>query len=334
MKVMVLGGRGFVGRAVVKLLRERPDVQVVIASRHPGASESGAGGVSCVAVDARDEVSLCAALKGIDAVVNCVTGDGPSIAAGALSLVNAALKAGRPRLVHLSTMSVYGSQQGVLDERAELLDDIGWYGHAKIEAESHIRRYAQEGGLAVALRPGVIIGPGSEPWVRRIARWLQAHRLADLGAQGDGPANLVDVNDVAQAVVLALGMALPADGTMPVFNLAAPDSPRWNDYFCDLTLALGAGPLQRWGARRLKAEIYGRGVPLKVLERVAGKLKLDANQWPQGIPPSLAGLWAQQIQLDVRAATKDLGVQWTPYARTLAQSVQWLQAGSAAIAMA
>jgi nucleoside-diphosphate-sugar epimerase len=159
--------------------------------------------------------------------------------------------------------------------------------------------------------------------VQRIARWLQAGRLADLGPLGDGPANLVDVEDVAQAAVLALRHPL-AKGQTVAFNLAAPDSPRWNEYFCDLTLALDAGPLQRWGARRLKWEVYVRGVPLKVLERLGSKLKLDTSGWAEGIPPSLMGLWAQQITLSSDAATGALGLKWTPYRETLRQAVAWV----------
>ena len=220
-------------------------------------------------------------------------------------------------------MSVYGSTQGLVNEQTPLLDDLGWYGQAKIQAEAHMNRYAAQGGPVVMLRPGVVIGPGSEPWVRRIARWLAAGRLADLGPQGDGPANLVDVEDVAQAAVRALQQPTPT-GQALAFNLAAPDSPRWNDYFCDLTLAMGVGPLQRWGARRLKWEAYGRGVPLKVLERLGGKLKLNTAGLPEGLPPSLMGLWAQQIELDSRAATQAMGMVWTPYRQTLDRSVDWV----------
>jgi nucleoside-diphosphate-sugar epimerase len=323
MKVMVLGGRGFVGSAVVRQLLARGDTEVVIASRSASVAPGGKGPVQ-IAVDSRDVAGMAKALAGIDAVINCVTGDGPSIAHGADALAKAALQSGKPRIVHLSTMSVYGGATGVITEQASLRDELGWYGQAKIQAEAHMNAYAEQGGQVVTLRPGVVIGSGSAPWVQRIARWLQAGRLADLGPLGDGPANLVDVEDVAQAAVLALRHPL-AKGQTVAFNLAAPDSPRWNEYFCDLTLALDAGPLQRWGARRLKWEVYGRGVPLKVLERLGSKLKLDTSSWAEGIPPSLMGLWAQQITLSSATATEVLGVKWTPYSQTLGQAVAWVK---------
>lgn len=308
MKVMVLGGRGFVGRRVVGLLKTEDGVEVVVASRNAGGS-----GVN---VDSRDEADMARALQGVDVVVNCVTGDSSAISGGARSLVNAALKAGQPRIVHLSTMSVYGSQEGLVREDAPLIDDLGWYGHAKIEAESHMRRYASHGGKVVVLRPGVIIGPDSDPWVQRFVRWLKEGRLADLGPQGDGPANLVDVEDVAQAVLKSIGLPLGASN-IDAFNLVAPDSPRWNEYFRDLAMATGCGPLARWGMRRLKAEVYLRGIPLKIAERIGAKLKLDTRGWPEGAPPSLLTLWSRQVTLCSARASERLNVRWTPYAMTL-----------------
>jgi len=68
-----------------------------------------------------------------------------------------------------------------------------------------------------------------------------------------------------------------------------------------------------------------RGVPLKVLERLGSKLKLDTSSWAEGIPPSLMGLWAQQISLSSAAATGDLGLVWTPYRQTLSRSVAWVK---------
>jgi nucleoside-diphosphate-sugar epimerase len=322
MKVLVLGGGGFLGRSVVRQLLEQPDVQVTIGSRHAAGAKVGQG-VSVATLDTRDLSALQRYAAKADVVINCVTGDGATISDGAKVLVDAALAAGKPRLIHLSTMSIYGSRQGVLDESTPPLDDIGWYGHAKIQAEAEMTRYAKAGGVVILLRPGVIIGPGSDPWVRRLARWLCNGRLADLGPSGDGPANLVDVEDVAQAVVRSTVYRTQPGDQAHAFNLVAPDSPRWNDYFRDLSLALGAAPLQRWGQRRLKAEIMMRGLPLKVLERLGQKLGLNTREWPEGIPPSLAGLWTQQIQLECMRATTELGVEWTPYTQTLQQSAEW-----------
>lgn len=321
MRVLVLGGNGFIGRSVVRCLLDTDWAEPVVASRFALQSATK-DGVTTISVDSKDEDRLTGALAGVDAVVNCVAGDGSSISAGAGSLVNAALAARQPRIVHLSTESVYGCAEGRVNESFPLRDDLGWYGHAKILAEKHMQRYYAAGGALVILRPGCVIGSGSEAWVGRIARWLVAGRLGDLGPWGDGPANLVDVDDVARACVLALRH--PCSGTnIPIFNLAMPDSPRWNDYFSDLALALGAIPLKRMGKGLLQFEAYIKGIPLKLMERVLSRMKLPTQHLSPGIPPSLLALWRQQLWLDGSAATRELGMTWSSYADSLRISTEW-----------
>ncbi len=317
-KVLVLGGGGFVGRAVVALLQRTDWATPVVASRNAKSTN----GIETIALDARDAESLHAAIKDAGAVINCVTGDGSAIAQGAQMLVSAALRGGMPRIVHMSTMSVYGRAEGVVDEGCPLQDDIGWYGHAKIAAERSMQRYSLDGGQAVILRPGCVVGAGSALWVKRVGIWLEQGRVGDLGIGGDGPANLVSVEDVAQAAVNALQMPLVARD-VPVFNLVSPESPRWNDYFADFALAIGAIPLRTLGARRMKLDAYALGVPVKVLERVFSKLHLDACLLPTAIPPSLLGLWRQQIRLSHAAATKSLCMSWRSYDAMLSDSTQW-----------
>ena len=104
-----------------------------------------------------------------------------------------------PRIIHLSTMSVYGSPTGLVDETAPLRGDLGPYSAAKVAAEATAAAYPH----AVMLRPGCVFGPGSEQWSIRIARLLLERRLGDLGAAGDGFCNLVHVGDVVMAILRA-----------------------------------------------------------------------------------------------------------------------------------
>lgn len=316
MKVLVLGGSGFVGRAIVNQLVANKGFDVTVASRRPAASH----GIQTVVVDATDLGAMKQALQGFDAIINCVAGDGKAISAGTKVLTEAARHAGQPLIVHFSTMSVYGGVQGVVKESSPLQADLGWYGQAKIEAEAAVKEY----GRAVILRPGCIVGAGSDAWVFRPAYWLRRQQLGDLGELGDAPANLVDVDDVAHAAISALQLEL-RPGQVPCFNLAAPDSPRWNQYFIDLAVAIGATPVQRFGKRKLQQQVYLRGIVLKVAERLAGKLKLNPKRIPPAIPPSLMRLWSQHIRLDVTAATGDLGMVWTPYEQTLQRSAEWVR---------
>ena len=68
--VTVFGGTGFVGRRVVRYLREF-GATVRVASRHPGRAEGD--DVKQIAADAHDERSVEAAVAGADGVVNAIS---------------------------------------------------------------------------------------------------------------------------------------------------------------------------------------------------------------------------------------------------------------------
>jgi len=319
MRILVLGATGHIGRRLMELLKNTNWAAPAGASRGQVAAVSSNDAVT---LDTRDVPALTAALKNFDAVVNCVAGNAASISAGASALVQASLAAGCPRIVHLSTMSVYGPAEGEVREDAPLDPTLGWYGRAKCEAEAHLANYRRLGGETVILRPGCVYGPGSELWVGRTGRWLHSGRLGDLGTAGDGWSNLVHVDDVCQALMAAL--RLPVEpGRSPAFNLAAPDSPRWNDFFVDLALALDATPVRRISRRQLQLDAWLAGPPLKLAQPLLKLLGKKHTALPSPMPPGLLRLWAQHIRLDASLATQTLGLTWTPYPEGLQSSAAW-----------
>src|SRR5713101_2136841 len=66
----VFGGTGFVGRRVVRHLRES-GTRVRMVSRHRGRTEDD--GIEQIAADAHDERSVSAAVAGADGVVNAIS---------------------------------------------------------------------------------------------------------------------------------------------------------------------------------------------------------------------------------------------------------------------
>ncbi|MBA3774245.1 MAG: NAD-dependent epimerase/dehydratase family protein [Ramlibacter sp.] len=317
MRVLVLGGSGYVGSRLCAMLRDSG-----WASPVSGSSRSRAGGVESVRVDTRDAASLTLALQGMDAVVNCVAGSADAIAEGARALAQACATTGCRRVVHLSSMAVYGMLEGAVREEAPTDPALGWYARAKCDAEAHMTTFARAGGAVVTLRPGCVWGPGSELWVGRIARLLRAGRLGDLGAAGDGWSNLVHVDDVCAAVLAALCRDQP-QGEIRTYNLAAPDSPRWNDYFVDLGLAIGATPVRRIAPLQLRLDALLASPPLKLAQLALARAGLPSHALPDPLPPGLLGLWERHLWLDSKSAERDLQLRWTPYEEALNQSAAW-----------
>ena len=330
MKVLVLGGSGYIGKRLLETMAGASLGTLTGASR--GVAVPPASGVAWIKLDTCNVSELTNALRGFDAIVNCVAGDARSIGQGTKFLTEAASQAGNPRIVHLSTMSVYGHVEGNIVEDAPLNPELGWYGRAKCAAEHHIGDYVHHGGDAVVLRPGCVFGPDSELWVGRIARWLRAGRLGDLGVGGDGWSNLVHVDDVCQAVVAALMLSIKP-GEMPVFNLAAPDSPRWNTYFLDLALALKYTPVKRISHRQLQLDSLLAGPPLKLAQMASKRFRWSDSALPDYLTPGLMRLWEQHIHLDSTQASQKLGMVWTTYASGLQSSIAWANKQSNCLAI-
>jgi nucleoside-diphosphate-sugar epimerase len=311
--ILVLGANGFIGRHVLSGLAAGDSRPIAGVRRHSSRKD----GCEERVVDATDAASVTAAMRGVSAVVNCVAGYERTLVASADSAAQAARSMEpSPRIIHLSTMSVYGSAEGLIPESAPLRGDLGAYSQAKVEAEARAGAYPR----TVILRPGCVFGPESEQWTIRMARLLISRRLGDLGPAGDGICNLVDVSDVVQAVVRALDDPR-TDGR--AFNLATPEAPTWNEFLTRFGVALRAVPVRRISGRRLRLETKLWAPPLKIGEILFRRLKLDARRLPPPIPPSLLRLMAQEIRLDSRAATDELGVRWKPLQRSLEEAAEW-----------
>jgi nucleoside-diphosphate-sugar epimerase len=316
-RVLVLGAAGFIGRRLVAALAATPWAIPVAAIHRSPVPE---GPVETVQLDATHEPTLAYAMDAADAVVNCVAGSAAAIVATARAVFAVARRAPWPlRVIHLSSMAVYGAAIGKVDETAQLSGDGGAYASAKVEAE-HLAASCAE---VVILRPGCVYGPGSTQWSERIARWLTAHRIGDLGVAGDGICNLVHVDDVVAAILAALRLPRVAGHA---FNLGSPAPPTWNEYFLSFARMLGAVPLSRISRRRLALETKVWAPPLKLAEMTADLIRLPKARIPSPIPPSLVRSWGQDITLDVGKAEQQLHIAWTPAEAGLRETAGELRA--------
>lgn len=316
--ILVLGANGFIGRRVVAALGATDWAAPILGVRRPAKLQ----GVNCEqrSVEATNVESVAAALKDVSGVVNCVAGNAESIVAGARALFEAAARSAPTKhIVHLSTMSVYGSAEGLLDESAPMRADLGPYSESKVAAEAIAAKYPS----VTIFRPGCVFGPQSEQWTIRFAQLLLSRRLGDLGAAGDGCCNLVHVDDVAAAVVRAL--ETPQE-RVRAYNLSTNEQPTWNEYLVRFATALRAVPVRRLSARRLKIEGKLLAPPLKIAEILGRRIKLDPHRLPPPIPPSLIRLMGQDIRLDTKRVEAELGLRWRNLQSSLEETARWYQA--------
>jgi nucleoside-diphosphate-sugar epimerase len=302
--VLILGASGFIGSRVVAALAGHPAYRPVAASRRPTGS--------ALALDATDPAGMGAALREVDFVINCIAGNDRAMVRSTRVLCDAARTTPPRRIVHLSSMAVYGAATGVVRENQVPVPPVSGYGLAKIECERVIQRYVDDGGDAVILRPTCVFGPGSVQWTTRLARLLKARRIGDLGLAGDGRCNLAFIDDVVAGIVASL-QAHGVSGN--AFNISSPADLTWNEFLVRFGKALGAIPVPRISARSLKIETK----LLAPIRHIAGKvLKSPATE---AITPSLASLWRQDIRIDCGAAEAALFLPRTSIDRMIAAVV-------------
>ena len=211
-KVMVTGGGGFIGKALVRELVGR-GVETLALGRNP-YPDLAAMGVRCLQGDIRDLAFLNQALAGCDTVFHVAAKAGiwgpkreyeAINVVGTANVVAACRKNGVARLVHTSTPSVVfaGHSLEGADESAPYASrPLCHYAATKIRAEQAVLR-ANAGGLhTAAIRPHLVWGPGDRQLIPRL---LERGRAGALKIVGVG-ANRVDIayiDNVAHAHILA-----------------------------------------------------------------------------------------------------------------------------------
>jgi len=299
--VVVLGGSGFVGSAIVAGLAAA-GVNTISARLN-----ARAGGLER-ACDATKPEEIGTLLQGASCVVNAVGGDERTMLAATRAVAAAA--DGWCRIVHVSSMAVYGDTTGAVRETAPLRA-ASRYGAAKIACEQ-----ALAGTGATILRPGLVYGPGSRQWVGRIGRLLHRRRLGDLGKHGDGRCNLVHARDLGEAVVAAVRQRR-SHGQVMNIGMKAP--PRWNDFLVAFGRSIGAVPVPRIAGWQLALEA-GLLAPSLYLARGFGR---TPDNVPDAVSPALRRLFGQDVVLDCSLGHRLLGPPCTSLADGLAESTAW-----------
>ena len=320
MKILVVGGAGYVGSTSVERLIEAGHDVVVYDNLSSGHRSSVPAGARVVVGEIADRLRLEHILAdGVDAVLHCAARSlvGESMTdpglyyrvnvAGGVSLLEAMKHTGVTRLVYSSTAAVYGEPRRVPIAEADRTQPINPYGETKLAFEGAMRWFAAAHDFrAISLRYFNVAGATERngedhdpethliPLVLRVAAG-QATHVQIFGQDYPTPdgtciRDFVHVRDLAEAHLLALEATGEGDPSLEIYNLGS---------------AAGFSVREVVEAAR---RVTGRAIPARVLKRRSGD------------PPVLVA--------SSRRARRELGWQpkYSSLEQMLADAWAWRQA--------
>lgn len=243
--IAITGAGGFIGGRMVERAVERGmkvkglDISAEAARRaRQAGAEMIVGGVN----DAEAVARLC---QGADIVFHTAAEmreSGPMEefrrinVEGSNLVARTAAETGVQRLVHLSSVMVYGFQYPPeVDEEGPKRGENNPYCTTKWESEAAVLEFHGHNDLEVTIiRPGDVIGPGSTPWIVRPVEMMK-QGLFVLPDGGSGRLDPTYVDNLLDAVFLAL----EKDATGEAFNVTDGRSMPTKDFFAHHARWLG-----------------------------------------------------------------------------------------------
>ena len=214
MKVLVTGAAGFLGGHLVDMLLERGDeVRAMVRPVEDSSRLQKLASVEVVQGDLTEPESLKQAVQGVQRVYNVAAKTGPwgleevyqaINVRGLADLINASMDAGVQRIVHTSSITVYGHHlHGIITEDAPLHAEDNPYSRTKIAGEQLIAHLVKDRGAPVVIvRPAWIYGPRDTASFGRFVALVESGKGFLIGS-GKNIVPVVYVRDVAQGLIKA-----------------------------------------------------------------------------------------------------------------------------------
>lgn len=309
MHVLVTGGTGYLGSAIVRALARHGHAPVVFARHATSASLPG----RAVDGDVRDRTALARAAAGVDAICHAAAlvsvwrprpAEFDEINVGGLEAILAVAGAlGTPRIVYTSSFLA----RPPADRTSTICAND--YQRTKVRAREVALAAAAAGAPIVSLVPGVIYGPGKATEGNLVGRLIADHlerRLPGLiGA--DRAWSYAYVDDVAEAHVQALEIGRIGQE----YLLGGENAPQMRVF--DIVRELTGAPLPR----RLP---YALATAAAWFEEARARLTGHPPQLTCGIVEILRHDWS----MDSRRSVDELGYRITPLAAGLEALVRSL----------
>ncbi|MBH0098505.1 NAD-dependent epimerase/dehydratase family protein [Salinibacterium sp. NSLL150] len=201
MKILVVGGSGFIGTRLLETLHEQghqfTNFDRLVSARFPEQSVTG---------DVRSADELTAASVGHDAIINLAAEHRDDVSplslytevnvGGAHALVAAAEANGIQRIVFTSTVALYGLDKNDAAEDS-VPEPFNEYGRSKLAAEGVFSTWANaDAARSLAIvRPSVVFGEGNRGNVYNLAKQVSSGRFIMVG-KGDNKKSMSYVGNI------------------------------------------------------------------------------------------------------------------------------------------
>lgn len=176
-RYLITGGAGFIGASMARRCVDRGDDVTVLDNLSTGARENVPAGARLFVADIRDEgcwTALDAAgAAGIDAILHFAAQSSGEIshmdpladfdtnARGTFLLLQWAERHDISRVLHASSMAVYGSAESPLAEDSPIAP-ASFYGASKAAAEDSVSLFGRRCGATTIFRMFNVYGPGQD----------------------------------------------------------------------------------------------------------------------------------------------------------------------------
>lgn len=227
-RVAITGGAGFLGINLVRYLLAR-GCDVASIDLAPFDYADCRERVSLVQGDIRDPAAVERAIAGADVVIHSAAAlplySKRDILStdidGTRNVLDAALRSGVERVIHISSTAVYGVPDHHPIREDDRLDGVGTYGVAKIRAEQLCLEYRCKGLCVPIIRPKSFVGPERLGVFALFYDWAADGHGFPLLGNGRNRYQLLDVEDLCEAIQRCA--TLERERVNDIFNIGAKE---------------------------------------------------------------------------------------------------------------